>query len=324
MSYHMKGATNESCKPNDNSRVFPGIQKPQDPTAFGAQILLEKNRHILLETENLREKTMKNVELCEKREPVMPIEKKNFRCALEKYTNRLSNREGTGIKIPLRIFGVSPDTIASDKTFPRKCRCRVEHEHNRKYYIANFVVRSVVIAACLAVAMQALFTQSETTCTPTEPITIYTNTAEYIEPVAIKNSSTYYYCIPLDADLQTALIKSCAAHGVPLSLALGVIEIESNFQPDAMSSSGCYGFMQLNPRYFPSGLTPAENMECGLEFFGALLERYGDTHMALVCYNCGEQGAYRNYFSVGVYTSCYSRAVTAAMERWESLLDGEA
>lgn len=121
-----------------------------------------------------------------------------------------------------------------------------------------------------------------------------------------------YSYIPLDKPLVDALISSCEEWGVPLELALGVIEVESNFDPKVVNPvSGCYGLMQLSPRYFPGGLTPVENIQAGVAYLGELLERYGDDQgTALAAYNAGYDTGNR----------AYANAVLAATEKWGAAL----
>lgn len=112
--------------------------------------------------------------------------------------------------------------------------------------------------------------------------------------------------VPLDRELQEVLGAACEEHGVPLHLALGLIEVESRFQPEA-DNGLCYGLMQLNKRYYPDGLSPAENIQAGVAYLGELLRRYEDTAAALTAYNAGHDTGSRTYAS----------AVLAAAERWE-------
>ena len=113
--------------------------------------------------------------------------------------------------------------------------------------------------------------------------------------------------VPLDRELQAALWEACEEHGVPVSLALGLIEAESRFQVDAVSAEGCFGLCQLNPKYFPDDLTPGENIVAGIKFLGELLDKYnGDTQAALTAYNAG--------YDTGSRT--YARAVLDKTEKW--------
>lgn len=105
----------------------------------------------------------------------------------------------------------------------------------------------------------------------------------------------YHPAIPLSAELQAELHNVCAEADVPEALALGVIEVESRFQPDAVSPAGCWGLMQLHPDYFPNSGDPADNLRCGVWHLRSLLERYRDTAAALTAYNAGYDTGNREY-----------------------------
>lgn len=112
--------------------------------------------------------------------------------------------------------------------------------------------------------------------------------------------------IPLSPKLQAALYDACAESGVPLPLALGLIEVESNFEPYA-DNDGCYGLCQLNRNYFPDKLSPADNLRAGIGWLGKLLEQHGNLTAALCAYNSGSDTGARGY----------ANAVLSAAERWE-------
>ena len=111
---------------------------------------------------------------------------------------------------------------------------------------------------------------------------------------------------PLSDELYIVLLDACDESSVEVPLALGVIEVESGFDVDAVSPAGCYGLMQLNPEYFPSGLSAEENVQTGLAHLGSLLERY-DTMTALTIYNAGRDTGDREY----------ANAVWSAAMKWE-------
>ena len=94
-----------------------------------------------------------------------------------------------------------------------------------------------------------------------------------------------------------ALTGSCREGGIPLEIGLGLIWVESRFDPAAVNrESGCYGYCQLNPRYFPADLSPEENIRAGMGYLGALLERYeGDLEAALTAYHDGHDTGRRGY-----------------------------
>ncbi len=118
--------------------------------------------------------------------------------------------------------------------------------------------------------------------------------------------------VPLDETLQEVLWRSCAEAGVPYEVGLGLIETESGFQADAVSPAGCYGYCQLNPRYFPAGLDGAENIRAGMTYLAECVQRYdGDLAAGLTAYNAGHDTGRRGYAG---------RVLTAA-ERWEVVRD---
>ena len=82
---------------------------------------------------------------------------------------------------------------------------------------------------------------------------------------------------------------------MPYALALGLIYTESRFDAYAVSASGCYGYCQLNPRYFPAGLCPADNIRHGIGWLGELIVEYGDVGAALTAYNAGHDTGDRWY-----------------------------
>lgn len=92
----------------------------------------------------------------------------------------------------------------------------------------------------------------------------------------------------------------CAYH-----VALGLIWVESRFQPDADNGTS-YGLCQLNRDYFPDKLTPAENIWAGMEYLGSLIDQYGDLGAALCAYHDGHDTGHRRY----------STAVLEAAENW--------
>lgn len=91
--------------------------------------------------------------------------------------------------------------------------------------------------------------------------------------------------VPLSYDLQDALHAICDEAGVEYALALGLIQHESGFDPEARNGVS-YGLCQLNTRYFPDGLSPEDNLEAGIRWLGELLARY-DIRTALDIYHSG-------------------------------------
>lgn len=119
--------------------------------------------------------------------------------------------------------------------------------------------------------------------------------AEKIE-AALVAQGYYREDVPLSYELQDVLHTSCEANGVPYEIGLGLIDVESDFNSDAASPSGCYGLCQLHPKYFPPDLNDADNIRTGMAYLGEKLERYdGDMDAALTAYNAGHDTGKRYY-----------------------------
>ena len=150
---------------------------------------------------------------------------------------------------------------------------------------------------------------------------------EPTEPEEPEKPKTYAE-IPLGEERQLLLFSICEEYSVPAEIALAVIQTESTFDNSARNGS-CHGYMQvstINRTWLNSdiGITdltdPDQNLRAGCYMLSVLYGKYGDWHKALVCYNCGEGGAYENFFSHGYYTSSYSRLVMQRAESWKEVL----
>lgn len=101
---------------------------------------------------------------------------------------------------------------------------------------------------------------------------------------------------PLDEECRQALLEVSAERNVDPRLIIGMIEYESGFDPNIVSAKGCYGYMQLNPKYFPANLSPADNIREGVKHLANQVEKYnGDIPAALRAYNLGSDDGDRKY-----------------------------
>jgi soluble lytic murein transglycosylase len=108
-----------------------------------------------------------------------------------------------------------------------------------------------------------------------------------------------------------------------------VIETESKFNPDARSSAGAVGLMQLTPgtakgiaeythgtRFRLSDLTnPDINVRYGAWYLEHLVQRYGDEQLALAAYNAGEANVDRWQAAHEGIQFADTRAYVAKIER---------
>lgn len=94
------------------------------------------------------------------------------------------------------------------------------------------------------------------------------------------------------------LADASEEHGLDLEFMVGLMQVESDYNPNALSDKDAYGLMQIR---FPTALeidpslesfwqlyNPERNIRLGAAYFRALLDRYGDDYrMAALAYNMG-------------------------------------
>lgn len=90
-----------------------------------------------------------------------------------------------------------------------------------------------------------------------------------------------------------ALIDQAAAqHHIDSTLIEAVIAAESSGNPQAVSSTGARGLMQLMPRtaqelQVQNPFDPAQNIEAGTRYLKRMIDRFDDLSLALAAYNAG-------------------------------------
>ena len=106
--------------------------------------------------------------------------------------------------------------------------------------------------------------------------------------------------------IDEAVAAIAFTQSLPPQLVHSVIQVESNYDPLAISSKGAQGLMQLMPataRRFgvANAFDPVDNIQGGARYLKYLLDLYkGDYSLALAAYNAGE-GAVQKYGAVPPY-----------------------
>ncbi|EAD2799190.1 lytic transglycosylase domain-containing protein [Listeria monocytogenes] len=133
-------------------------------------------------------------------------------------------------------------------------------------------------------AITASSTTNETPVAPTGELTNWNN--YQIKPISAENEGKY-----------SDLIKTAAAkYGVPEALIKRVIQVESNYNPNVVSSAGATGLMQLMAG--SNRTDPATNIDAGTKELAGYIKKYdGDLRLALAAYNAGP-GNVRKYGGV--------------------------
>jgi hypothetical protein len=105
-------------------------------------------------------------------------------------------------------------------------------------------------------------------------------------PAAVEN--------PYRTMLRPHIRLIAAKYGLSPALIESMVEVESNFNPTAVSAKGAVGLMQLMPETcqrlnVKDPTDPIENLEAGVKHFHSLVRQFdGNLELALAAYNAGE------------------------------------
>lgn len=170
---------------------------------------------------------------------------------------------------------------------------------------------------------------------PTDPV-IETKTVTVEVPVLADSlpevGEVTYFDVPLSHSLQRYIYEVCADEDVPVALVMAMIDHESKFDPEAVSSTGDYGLMQINEinhetlaEKYRTGdmLNPYQNVFCGIKMIGSYLKTYEDCGKALMAYNMGNYGA-KKAWENGITSTSYSETILKLMSEYEQEVEDNA
>lgn len=204
-------------------------------------------------------------------------------------------------------------------------QCRESRKRMNRYRLVKLEAYAVMGMLVLGGGASGYAIARKTT--PVEQVTI-TKTIEvpsYEEDKLPELAEVKFYDVPLSHSLQRYIYEICADENVPVSLVIAMIEHESSFNPEEISSTDDYGLMQINTvnhssleeQYKTADLmNPYQNVFCGIKMIGSYISSYGNYNKALMAYNMGEYGAEKAWEN-GIESTSYSKSILALTERYE-------
>ncbi|MEY4635096.1 MAG: hypothetical protein RJA55_894 [Acidobacteriota bacterium] len=148
------------------------------------------------------------------------------------------------------------------------------------------------------------------------------------KPLAVSKSALY----------DSSINEHSRRMGVPADLVRAVIQVESAFNPSAVSTKGAMGLMQLMPATahelgVANPFEPDQNIRGGVTYLKRLLDRYHqNVELALAAYNAG-MGNVEKYGDVPPFkeTRNYVKKITGAapaappnaIYKWMELVNGK-
>jgi soluble lytic murein transglycosylase-like protein len=146
---------------------------------------------------------------------------------------------------------------------------------------------------------------------PTDPRYGLASQSMHISPHVPRNYSEF----------EEIISEAATRHGLDPDLIRAIIQIESGWIPDARSSKGAIGLMQLMPETssnlaVSNPFDPKANILGGTKYLSRLIERFrGNLVLALAAYNAGPEKVER-YKGIPPYPET-RRYVRSVLKQWQ-------
>lgn len=131
--------------------------------------------------------------------------------------------------------------------------------------------------------------------------------------------------VPMDEDLQEFIYCLSYGYNIDFPFVMALMNHESGFQADVISSTNDFGLMQINKINHEwltetlgvtDYLDPYENTRSGMFILRKLFEKYEDPAKVLMAYNLGETGAAR-LWKEDIFETAYSKKILETAAEFE-------
>jgi soluble lytic murein transglycosylase-like protein len=140
-----------------------------------------------------------------------------------------------------------------------------------------------------------------------QPLSGAPSVKSYAVPKADTVRATRYAAVDRGRQYDDVIFEHAKIHNVRADLVRAVVQVESAFNPRAISRVGAMGLMQLMPataREFGvlNAFDPVENIRAGVAYLRQLLDRYSNNEeLALAAYNAGPKAVDKHNQTVPPY-----------------------
>lgn len=148
-------------------------------------------------------------------------------------------------------------------------------------------------------------------------------------PAATEVRMTDSFTEPLSSVYDSMILEHARKYGLDPALLKAIVHVESGFRPDAVSSKGAVGLMQLMPETAKhygvvTRTDPVESLVGGCRYILDLLDRFdSNLDLTLAAYNAGES-AVAKYSGIPPFpeTTQYIDRVKELLAHYRKNLDG--
>ncbi len=208
-------------------------------------------------------------------------------------------------------------------------RLAAKKRNTLKYYVKTVVLSALTAAITTALIVSLTPKSSGDEISDEAQPPIY-GTAEPGEPDELYTHGNTLNFTPLDcelpADLQEYTYYLCEAYSLDFNFVMAVMCIESQFNPDVISSTNDYGLMQINiinHAWLSDELgiadftEPYSNIRAGIYILHGLFRKYEDPERVLMSYNMGEYAA-GVLWEHGIHSTDYSEKIIAQADSYRN------